>query len=103
VLNRGGWKALLKDESEVVARGSSREDKFVVHARNFIDSVQSRKPPIADIASSHISSAVALLGNIALRAGEKLRYDSRSNTLDKPAFNRLLAREYRKPWSLPAV
>lgn len=103
VLNRGGWKALLKDESETVAQGSSREDKFVVHAGNFIDAAQSRKPPISDIASGHISSAVSLLGNVALLAGEKIRFNPRTASLDKPKYDALLTREYRDQWRLPKV
>jgi len=101
-LNRGGWKALLKDESEVVVeRGSAKEDKFVLHARDFIECVRSRRSPVADIASGHVSSGVSLLGNVALLAGEKIRYNPQTHLLDKPAHEHLLTRDYREKWPLP--
>jgi predicted dehydrogenase len=103
VLNRSGWKAYAKDEPEVVAQGNARDDKFLLHAANFIDCVRTRKPPVSDIASGQISSAVSLLGNVALLSGEKIRYNPRTNQLDKPEHNHLLTRTYREKWQFPKV
>ena len=95
-VTRRGWKALTKDEKELIAQGHARDDKFLLHANNFIDSVKSRKPPVADIASGHISAAVSILGNAAYLAGEKLRYDPATDLLDKADRDYVLTRTYRK-------
>jgi len=105
VLNvtRAGWKAFTKDEKKPIAQGHPREDKFLVHANDFIDSMLSRKAPIADIASGHISAAVAILGNVAYLAGEKIRYDPEKDEMGKSEKDHLLTRTYREKWPLPVV
>jgi len=105
VLNvtRAGWKAFTKDEKKLIAQGHAGDDKFLLHANNFIDCVQSRKAPIADIASGHVSAAVAILGNVAWLAGEKIRYDPVKEKLDKSEKDPLLTRTYRDKWPLPVV
>lgn len=102
-ITRGGWKAFSKDGKKPIAEGHPSEDKFLVHANDFIDSMVSRKAPIADIASGHISAAVSILGNVAYLAGEKIRYDFQNDRLDKSEKDYLLTRTYRKKWSLPVV
>jgi hypothetical protein len=75
----------------------------LLHSRNFIENVKSRQPPVADIASGSVSSAVSLLGNVALLSGEKVRYNPQSHQLDKASYHHLLTRTYREKWSLPKV
>jgi len=41
-------------------------------------------------------------GNIALRTGEKVTYNSKAGTLDKEKHAHLLTKEYREGWELPA-
>jgi len=44
------------------------------------------------------------LGNIALRTGEKLKWDAAAERItNHPEANTLLTKEYRKPWALPEV
>ena len=44
------------------------------------------------------------LGNIALRTGEKLKWDAAAERItNHPEANALLTKEYRKPWALPEV
>jgi len=85
VLNvtREGWKAFTKDEKKLIAQSHARDDKFLLHANNFIESMRSRRAPVADIASGHISAAVSLHGNVAYLAGEKIRYDPDKDEMDK--------------------
>jgi len=52
---------------------------------------------------NHRSAAVAILGNIAFLASERLRYNPETNQLDKRNKNHLLTRTYRKEWPLPTV
>jgi predicted dehydrogenase len=69
------------------------------HIRNFIDSVKTRKRPIADIEDGHLANTVCRLGNIAYRVGRRLRWDGATESvIDDPEANRLVVGTYRLPW-----
>ncbi|MCX7047336.1 MAG: Gfo/Idh/MocA family oxidoreductase [Candidatus Sumerlaeota bacterium] len=71
------------------------------HMKNFVDSMRSRKDPIANVETGHRSSSVGHLIIIALRTGLKLQWDP-----DKEVFtgegaaeaNKHIARDMRKPY-----
>jgi predicted dehydrogenase len=71
------------------------------HARNFLDSVKSRKLPIADVEEGHRTVVMCHLANIATKLGRTLRWDSEKEEVigDREA-NQLLSKPYRKPWTL---
>ena len=72
------------------------------HMKDFLNSIESRSKPIADIEQGHISSASCILANLAMGLGRTLHWDSRKGKVigDNEA-NALLAREYREPWIHP--
>jgi predicted dehydrogenase len=73
------------------------------HRREFLDCVKSRKRCSCDIEYGYKLTILPLMGNIALRTGLKLNWDNQNERfIDAPAANRLLTREYRSPWTLPA-
>jgi predicted dehydrogenase len=72
------------------------------HMADFLNAVESRGNPVADIEQGHISSATCILANLAMKTGRTLRWDAAiGRVLDDPEANRLLAREYRAPWVHP--
>ena len=74
------------------------------HWQNFIDSVRSRKPAIAPIEVAFRAISVALLGEIAMTTGQKIKWDpEKEEIIGNPVASRLLSRPYRKPWTLPTV
>jgi predicted dehydrogenase len=76
-------------------------DATSLHAKNFIENVRAAKKPEADVETGHRSTIVPHLGNIALKEGRKLKWDSARETFpDDPAARRRLGREPRKPWNL---
>lgn len=76
-------------------------DATALHAKNFIESVRTRKPPVVDIETGHRSTLVAHLANIAMKTGRKLHWDSEKEVFrgDSEADS-LLSRVPRKPWDL---
>jgi predicted dehydrogenase len=72
------------------------------HVRNFLDCVKSRQKPISDVEVGHRSTSVCLLGNVALRSGQRLVWDvARQELLDSGTkAQQLLCRDYRAPWKL---
>jgi predicted dehydrogenase len=69
------------------------------HFRNWLDSIQSRKLPLADVEVGHRTTSLCQLGNIALFTGRKLSWDFQAERFQGDAeADRLLAREYRAPY-----
>jgi predicted dehydrogenase len=81
---------------------SATGDATSLHTKRFIETVRNLTTFNADVEVGHRATAVALLGNIAMKSGEKLKWDAEKETTDSAAANRLLRRQARKPWDLPA-
>jgi predicted dehydrogenase len=72
-----------------------------MHTRNFVDFVRARKEPLANIDVGCRSTVVPLIGNIAAKIGQKLKWDAASESFAGcNEANELLFRQYRKPWDL---
>jgi len=71
------------------------------HKQNFLDCIKSRKETIAPAEIGHRSISVALLGEIAMLTGRKLRWDPEKEVfLNDDEANRMLSRPMRSPWHL---
>ncbi|MEL6105737.1 MAG: Gfo/Idh/MocA family oxidoreductase [Planctomycetota bacterium] len=73
------------------------------HMRDFLEAVDKRGRPIADIEQGHISSASCIMANVALDVGRTLEFDPATHTIvgDDEATARL-KRPYRKPYIHPS-
>jgi hypothetical protein len=68
---------------------------------NFLECVRSRQKTHSDVATMHRSTSVGLLGVISYKLGRKIKWDAeREQFPDDAEANRLLTKEYRKPWAL---
>ena len=71
------------------------------HKRNFVDCVISRKETICPAEVGHRSISVGLLGELAMLAGRKIKWDPDKEEIPgDPAASALLGRSYREPWQL---
>ncbi|MCR4412780.1 MAG: Gfo/Idh/MocA family oxidoreductase [Thermoguttaceae bacterium] len=69
------------------------------HVRNFLNSVKSRRDPIAPVEVGHRTASLCHIGNIALRLMRKLRWDPAAERFDgDDEANRMLSRPLRGPW-----
>lgn len=69
---------------------------------DFLDSIRNRRRPVSDIELAHYSTNVSLLAMASVRAGRSLDWDGEKEIFtNAPEANRLLRREYRKPWQYP--
>jgi predicted dehydrogenase len=77
------------------------------HHREFLDAIKTRERCSCDWEYGHRLTSAVLLGNIALKAGKKVRWDAeREQCVDLRGqpdneANVFLSREYRAPWRLP--
>ena len=72
------------------------------HVASFVDCVRTRKRPAADIEVGHRASNPGHLMNIAYLNGRRVRWDAARERIpgDREA-DAMVAKRYRKPWSLP--
>jgi predicted dehydrogenase len=71
------------------------------HVRSFLDSVKSRRQPVANAEEGHRSATLCHLGNIATRLGRSVQWDAeKEECIGDAEANRRLHYAYRKPWTL---
>lgn len=90
---------------------SGGSDQHWPHVQNFIQCVKSRKVEdlAVDIEVGHNTAAACHLGNISYKLGRRIYWDAgkeictdKDGRPDREA-NKLMTREYRKPYTLPKV
>jgi predicted dehydrogenase len=76
----------------------------IAHIQNWLDCIRSRQRTVADWETGHRSVTACHLGNIALRTGKRIQWDSKSEAIvnDSEAA-KMMTKNYRAPWNLPAV
>jgi len=73
-----------------------------LHMLDFLDAIERRGRPVADIEAGHISTASCILANVAMQLGRPLVYDPRQRVVvGDEAATKLLRRPYRQPWQHP--
>ena len=72
------------------------------HMVDFLDAIERRSRPVADIEEGHISAASCILANMSMALERSLEWDAEAGRVagDDEA-NALLARPYRAPWTHP--
>jgi predicted dehydrogenase len=72
------------------------------HWRNFLQCRETREKPVSDIEQGHISTASCIMANISAQVGRSLTWDpEKHQVVGDDEANKLLRREYRKPWVHP--
>ncbi|HZU26526.1 MAG TPA: Gfo/Idh/MocA family oxidoreductase [Bryobacteraceae bacterium] len=98
----GGVKTPSQPIGGAPRKWMNTTDATAAHTRNFVDAIRTGAPPACDVETGHRATLVAHLGNIALRAGRKLEWDSETESFPgQPDANAMLYREPRRPWSIP--
>lgn len=74
-----------------------------LHMIDFLDAIENRTRPVADIEEGHISTASCILANLSMQLGGRpLRYDpAKKVVIDDEQATQLLRRDYRSPWQHP--
>jgi hypothetical protein len=74
-----------------------------LHMLNFLEAIDKKIKPVADIEQGHISTASCILANISMQLnGRPLIYDPiKKEVVGDPEATRFLQRKYRSPWSHP--
>jgi predicted dehydrogenase len=72
------------------------------HMADFLQAIEKRSKPVADIEQGHISTASCILANLSMQLGRSIEWDAEKQETpnDAVAYKRL-RRPYRKPWVHP--
>jgi predicted dehydrogenase len=71
---------------------------------DFLQSIETGRPPVADVELAHRSTNLSLLGMLALKLGRSVQWDGVKETVGGDAeANQLLKRPYRAPWVYPVA
>lgn len=109
VINREGWEIIPeiengKPKTEPLPLQPADKQDHEKHVRDFIACIKSRKRSICDVEIGRNSAMLAHMGNIAYRTGDKLYWDTATQTFANNAdANELLKPAYRLPWKFPAI
>jgi len=72
------------------------------HMKNFLECVETRQRPIADIEQGYMSTTACILANLSMRLGRSLDWDHQKGmVVGDDEANQLLRRPYRAPWQHP--
>jgi predicted dehydrogenase len=69
------------------------------HLENFLHSVRTRTAPVATAETGHRSATLCHMGNIAIKLGRTLNWNSQTEQFDDPEANTYLRRTVRSPWN----
>lgn len=73
------------------------------HMKNFLECIETRSKPVADIEQGHISTTSCILANLSMQLGRSLAWDAAGHKIvNDEAANKLMKRPYRAPWKHPA-
>jgi predicted dehydrogenase len=105
VLDSHGWEVFAEPKKrgviEMKRSVNSGEPIRAAHARNLLDCMKSRQQPVENLDIGHHVTAVAHLGNLALRSKSRIEWDGAAQrVVNNEAASRLVQRAYRAPWKL---
>jgi predicted dehydrogenase len=106
IVDTGGWEVFAEPKQrnnvvEMKRRAAVTEQVRAAHHGNFLECVRTRKQPVENLDVGHHVSAVAHMGNLALRARGRVEWDAaKESTPGNPEAEKLIVRPYRAPWKL---
>ena len=108
VIDRGSWDLFPEGEKDKLKIPSmprqTGTDSHGIHLKNWIDCMRSGNEPICPIETGRLAAVYCHMGNIALRSGSSLIWDSKSGSFgNNKSANDLLKPLYRKPYVLPGL
>jgi len=106
IVDTSGWEIFAEplkrgELVEMRRRARTTETMRAAHARNLLDCIKSGQTPVENLEVGHHVSAVAHLGNLALRSKSRIEWDSEREIVPgNEAANRYVTAAYRAPWKL---
>lgn len=106
---RDGWTFYPTDSKAAITHGDAKLQEPDGHNiallwEDFIDAIEKKRKPVADVESGHRATTLPLLGMLSWKLGRSIEWDGdKEQIIGDEAANKLLSRPYRGPWEYPAV
>ena len=101
-MSDAGFQAFKGESDELVMdeRPEKGQDTTALHMQNFLAACRSRnsKELHDGIDNAYLSASLCHLGNISYRVGRRLTLEAGPTFKNDPEANKLITREYRKPY-----
>jgi len=69
---------------------------------DLLECIETGRKPVCDIEEIHYSTNLSLLGMLSYKLGRSVKWDGQNERcIADPEANKLLSRQYRKPWVYP--
>jgi predicted dehydrogenase len=95
---------IFPEKDRTIAEPKESLPRSVGHHREWLEAIKTRSQCACHFGYGHRLTTVGNLGNISLWTGEKLTWDPAAERItNHQEANQYLTKEYRKPWTLPAV
>jgi predicted dehydrogenase len=104
---RDGWTFYPDDPKKAIVHQDSQLQEPDGHNlkllwEDFLQSIESGKPPVAGIDIGHQATTLSLLGMLSMKLGRSVKWDgAKERIIDDEEANLLLTRKYREPWVYP--
>ncbi len=99
--SNSGPTQFIHGDSQLQDLGGSAHNIGLLWA-DFIDSIEKKRKPAADIETAHRSSCLPMLGMISQKAGRSIQWDAeKEEIIGDPEASKLMRREYRGEWKYP--
>ncbi len=105
-----GWIHVTRDKIEASDRAILRQKtgdggvKLPVstnHMKNFLESMRSRRDPVAPVEAGHRSNTICVMAHIAMKLGRRLRWDPAAERfIGDDEANGWLDYPHRRPWTI---
>ena len=102
LVNRGGiWAQPASLLKVAIKPGDEHLYESNDHHGNFLQSVRSRRDPVAPVEAGHAATTLTLVSDIATRLGRKVTWDWKAERfVNDAAADRMLSRPMRSPWRI---
>ena len=95
------FPALLEESRKVVAEYTTRTQRPMNHARNFLDCIRSRLPTVANPDVMYRSMNICLAADICEQLKRNLKFDlGKAEFVGDPEANRMRSRAMRAPYTV---
>jgi predicted dehydrogenase len=100
----GKLKILPEGFAETVSPPNIKSiPKSIGHHREWTEAIKSNGPTTCNFAYSGLLAEAVLLGNVAYRCGQEIKWDATKGVTNVAAAEQYLGRDYRKGWELPKI
>ncbi len=106
---KDGWTFYPTNDKAAGAHGDSKVlepdgQNIALLWTDFMEAIENKRKPAADIESAHRSSCLPLLGMLSWRAGRSIAWDAdKEQIIGDADASKLLGRVYRVPWEYPTI